>query len=187
MDNTNDAFNSLGLEGITLQDTTTTSSPTEPTTQISETDIATPTSDLESVTIETSATPSTVQSNTDEGDAILNDLSDDETIDLFIEGIMEEKGINAPTEEIRQSIKNNLKNQLLTQIDRSLIAELPDDKLEELNRIAAANGQIDPNLIAQMIEESNLDVTDIVGTTMVRFRELYLGDKLSEADGNTEA
>ncbi|MBQ8156588.1 hypothetical protein IJ101_02260 [Candidatus Saccharibacteria bacterium] len=152
MDNTNDTFNSLGLEGITLQESTT----AQPTDSVASTD-----------------SPANTGS-ADDADNILNDLSDEETIDLFIEGIMEEKGIKAPTDEIQQDLKQGLKNQLLTQIDRSLIAELPDDKLEELNRMAVANGQIDPNLIAQMVEEANLDVTDIVGNTMVRFRELYL-------------
>ncbi len=28
-----------------------------------------------------------------------------------------------------------------------------------------------------MVEESKLDVTEIVGTTMARFREIYLADK----------
>lgn len=152
MDNTNDTFNSLGLEGITLQESTT----AQPTDGAASTD-----------------SPANTGS-ADGADNILNDLSDEETIDLFIEGIMEEKGIKAPTDEIQQDLKQDLKNQLLTQIDRSLIAELPDDKLEELNRMAVANGQIDPNLIAQMVEDAHLDVTDIVGNTMVRFRELYL-------------
>ena len=43
--------------------------------------------------------------------------------------------------------------------------------------MATANGQIEPDVIAKMVEESNLDITDIVGTTMARFREIYLGDK----------
>lgn len=170
MDNNNDAFNSLGLDGVSLHDNNT-STPTEPT-PISPADPE-PT------------TPPKPASDSDEN--ILNDLSDEETIDLFIEGIMIEKGVDAPTEEIKQDIKNDLKNQLLKEIDRSLIAELPDDKLEELNRMATTDGQIDPEIIANMIQEANLDVTDIVGVTMVRFRELYLGDKLAEANKELEA
>ena len=93
------------------------------------------------------------------------------------------------TNAIKEDVKKDLKDQLLREIDRSLIAELPDDKLEELNRMAAANGQIDPNEIAKRIEESNLDVTDIVGTTMARFREIYLEDQKSdtEQEPNKEA
>lgn len=167
MDNNNDAFNSLGLEGISLHDNPNTqTAPTTEPTAASAADVATKPAEL---------TPATTNSTDLQDDNILNDLSDEETIDLFVEGIMEEKGVNAPTEEIRQDLKNDLKNQLLQEIDRSLIAELPDDKLEELNRIVVANGQVDPEVIAKMIQDANLDVTDIVGTTMVRFREIYLG------------
>lgn len=167
MDNNQD-FNSLGLEGISLESNST---PTE------ETGFEQP-----------AATQATDDKGNQTGD-ILNDLSDEETIDLFIEGIMDEKGVKAPTEEIKEDVKKDLKDQLLREIDRSLIAELPDDKLEELNRMAAANGQIDPNEIAKRIEESNLDVTDIVGTTMARFREIYLEDQKSdtEQEPNKEA
>lgn len=127
-----------------------------------------------------------------------NTLSDGEVIDLFIEGLMEEKHINAPTEEIRQKVFNDLKNQLLTEIDRSLIAELPDDKLEELNRAAATTGQLDPVAVADAIKAANLDVTEITGITMQRFRDLQLGQtpetagvsassKTQTATGKTEA
>lgn len=181
MDN-NDDFNSLGLEGVTLREdlSTTNSTPTESNesvVQASEEVAPVPT---ESAPIEpTSSEPATSSDSAVSDSGILNDLSDEETIDLFIEGIMIEKGVEAPTEEIKQDLKKDLKDQLLHEIDRSLIGELPDDKLEELSRMAAANGQIDPEVIAKMVEEANLDVTDIVGTTMVRFREIYLGEENS--------
>ncbi len=107
----------------------------------------------------------------------LNNLTNDETIDLFIRGIMEEKGVKTPTDEIAKDIFENLRNSLLEQIDRSLIAELPDDKLEELNRMASQNGQIDPEVIAKMVQEANIDVEEVTGITMARFRDIYLGNE----------
>lgn len=103
-------------------------------------------------------------------------LSTDEVMDLFIEGIMAEKGVDAPTEEIEKSIHDELKTKLLTEIDRSLVGELPDDKLNELYAQAEANGgTIDPELIADAIEQAGLDTVEITGVTMKRFRNLYLG------------
>lgn len=107
----------------------------------------------------------------------LNNLTNDETIDLFIRGIMEEKGVKTPTDEIAKDIFEGLRNSLLEQIDRSLIAELPDDKLEELNRMASQNGQIDPEVIAKMVQEANIDVEEVTGITMARFRDIYLGNE----------
>ena len=180
MDNNQD-LNSMGLEGISLEGNAPAPATTE-AEQPAATEPVAPTE--ESSAPEAEPAPTSQDEQAEEGDNILNDLSDEETIDLFIEGIMEEKGVSAPTAEIEEDAKKELKDQLLREIDRSLIAELPDDKLEELNRMATANGQIEPDVIAKMVEESNLDLTDIVGTTMARFRELYLEVK-SNTD-NTE-
>jgi len=118
----------------------------------------------------------------------LDNLTDEETIDLFIRGIMQEKGVDFPNEEIEQDAANDLKTKLLEQIDRSLIAELPDDKLEQLNAMAAQDGQLNPDTVAQMIEDAHLDVAEITGITMERFREIYLGQAAEGADraDNTE-
>ena len=116
----------------------------------------------------------------------IQNLSDEEVIDLFIEGIMAEKGVNAPTEEIEQSIHDELKTKLLTEIDRSLVGELPDDKLNELYAQAeAGGGSLDPALIADAIEQAGLDTAAITGVTMKRFRNLYLG-RPADADDDDE-
>lgn len=185
--NNNDDFASLGLEGVTMQNNSTLATPTEPTAEPATESNPEPTPNAEPTTPVASNEP-VITSTTNADDDILNDLTDEETIDLFIEGIIEEKGVKAPTEEIQQDLKKDLKNQLLQQIDRSLIAELPDDKLEELNRLAATEGKINPDIIAKMIEEAHLDVTDIVGTTMAHFREIYLSDgqQLNQPDQSAQ-
>ncbi|MBQ2660514.1 hypothetical protein IJF93_00320 [Candidatus Saccharibacteria bacterium] len=109
-------------------------------------------------------------------DEMLANLTNEETIDLFIRGIMQEKGIDSSKEAMYQDIYNDLKASLLEQIDRSLVSELPEDKLEELGKMAAENGQIAPDVIAQMIIDAGLDASEITGATMARFREIYLGE-----------
>ncbi|MBQ3309219.1 hypothetical protein IJG78_00920 [Candidatus Saccharibacteria bacterium] len=110
------------------------------------------------------------------------DLTDDKTIDLFIEGIMEEKGISSESEELKQDIFADLKTRLLEEIDRSLVAALPDEKLDELSKIVASEGQVAPETVGKMVEEAKLDVEEIVGVTMARFRELYLGEDAENAE-----
>ena len=123
------------------------------------------------------ATNTNIPTNTDQDN--IDNLSDDEVIDYFVRGIMQEKGIDAPTPEIEQDVIENLKADLLEQIDRSLIAELPDNKLDELNNMATKNGKIDPAVVAKMIEEANLNVSEITGATMAHFRDIYLGQTTS--------
>ena len=188
MDNNQD-LNSMGLEGISLEGNAPApaAEAEQPAAEAEQpatvpTEPVAPVEESSAPEAEPTPAPATQDEQTEANDDILNDLSDEETIDLFIEAIMDEKGVNAPTDEIKEDLKKDLKDQLLREIDRSLIAELPDDKLEELNRIATANGQIDPNEIAKMIEEANLDATEIVGTTMARFREIYLEDKKPDTE-----
>ena len=119
------------------------------------------------------ASISTDQSSDEE----INNLTDQEVIDLFIRGIMQEKGTNVGDEETQNKIFDELKNELLKQIDRSLIAELPDDKLEEFNQIATEKGQIDPNMIIQAVIDANVDASKITAITMQKFREVYLNNR----------
>lgn len=123
----------------------------------------------------------TIKTNTD--DALVN-LTDEESINLFVEGLMDEKGINATSEELKNDIFMDLKTRLLEEIDRSLVAELPEDKLDELAKMAAKDGKIEPEIIAKMVEEANLNVEEITGVTMAKFRDLYLGKEENGAVEN---
>lgn len=112
---------------------------------------------------------------------ILDNMSDDEMIDLFIKGLMIEKGIATSGGQLEQDVFDDLKGRLMEQIDRSLVAELPDDKLTELDEMAKRDGKIAPEVVAQMVQDAGLDVSEIMGVTMERFREIYLGDGAQDA------
>ncbi|MBR2989662.1 hypothetical protein IKF40_01905 [Candidatus Saccharibacteria bacterium] len=103
-------------------------------------------------------------------------LTDEETINLFVEGLMDEKGIKPESEQMRKDIFDDLKTKVMTELDRSLVSALPDDKLEELSKEAEEKGQLDPEVVAKAIEEAGVDVGEVAGVTMAKFRELYLGE-----------
>ena len=111
---------------------------------------------------------------------LLANLTDEESINLFIEGLMEKKGIDSTSEELKHDIFMDLKTRLMEEIDRSLVAELPDEKLEELSAKAEKDGQLNPEEVAKAISGANLDVEEIVGGTMAKFMDIYLG---TEEDG----
>ena len=125
---------------------------------------------------------------TAKADELLANLTEDESINLFIEGLIEEKGIDATSEELKKDIFDDLKSRLLEEIDRSLVAELPDDKLNELAKMAEENGKIEPEVVADMVNEANLDVQQIIGVTMAKFRDIYLGleDENAEVENGAE-
>lgn len=107
------------------------------------------------------------------------DLTDEQTIDLFIEGLIEEKGLKSDSEELKKDVFSDLKTRLMEEIDRSLIGELPDEKLDELSKEAAKNGKLDAEVVAKAVEEAGIDVEEVMGMTMVKFKDIYLGDNNS--------
>ena len=110
-------------------------------------------------------------------------LTDEETINLFVEGLLDEKGINPESEQMYKDIFDDLKTKLMTELDRSLVSALPDDKLEELSKEAEEKGQLDPEAVAKAIDEAGVDVSEVMGVTMAKFRELYLGE---DAEGGAD-
>ena len=108
-------------------------------------------------------------------DANIN-LTDDKTIDLFIVGLMDEKGISYGDEPYKSDIFNDLKTRLMTELDRSLVAALPDDKLDEFSKTVAKDGKIDPNVVAKAVVDAGVNVEEVAGTTMAKFREIYLNE-----------
>ena len=118
---------------------------------------------------------------------LLASLTDEESINLFIEGLMEKKGIDSTSEELKHDIFMDLKTRLMEEIDRSLVAELPDEKLEELSAKAEKDGKLDPEEVANAINEANLNVEEIVGGTMAKFMDIYLGtDEKSIAENESD-
>ena len=105
---------------------------------------------------------------------MLDNLTSAEAIDVFIWGIMDEKGVGGGDPEVLQGVHDELRDQLMTQIDRSLVAELPDDKLEEFNKMAEEQGKINPDDLAKAIADADIDIETITANTMDKFREIYL-------------
>lgn len=77
---------------------------------------------------------------------------------------------------MRQELKQDLTQRLMDQIDRAALAALPEDKAIEL-----ANKLDDENFsdedAAEFMKNSGVDLQSVALETMMRFRELYLGDK----------
>lgn len=119
-------------------------------------------------------------------DAKIN-LTDDQTINLFIVGLMDERGIQYGDEPYKSDIFQELKTRLLTELDRSLVAALPDDKLDEFSKVVAQDGKIDPDVVAKAVVDTGVDVEKVAGETMAKFKEIYLGeDTAAEAKAENE-
>ena len=97
-----------------------------------------------------------------------------EKVDEFIDNLLKEKGITDVDPDVLEGVKNDMKEQLLKQIDREAIMRLPEDKANEL-----ADKLEDPNFteqqMAEFIQNSGVNLPDVVVDVMIKFRGFYLG------------
>lgn len=95
-------------------------------------------------------------------------------LDTFINGILDDKKLPGLDEEVRAQLVRDLRVRLLDQINRAVIEALPEDKLTELDA-AMDNSDATDEQVQRLIVDSGVDVKRITVETMLRFRDLYLG------------
>jgi hypothetical protein len=96
-----------------------------------------------------------------------------QNLDDFMESLLQEKGINVEG-EVRDQLKADMTQRLLTQIDRATLNRLTEEQAIELS-----NKLDDPNFgdaqAAEFIKNCGVDAQEVALETMVQFRALYLG------------
>lgn len=97
-------------------------------------------------------------------------------LDNFINSIIDEKGLTGLTEDSRKTVVNELKGALIEQINRAILMELPDEKLDELNNLMDTEGFGDTDM-QNFIANSGVDINKITTETMIKFKAFYLGTK----------
>lgn len=111
-------------------------------------------------------------------EAFLANKSEDEMLTMFVQQILIDKGYVHLDVETRKKFIAEMKEQLTNYINEAIVAALPDDKLEELDRSLDA-GTATPETINQLVENSGVDVSNVVQQTMLDFREAYLGPSVT--------
>ena len=105
----------------------------------------------------------------------LDQLSEEEMLELFVIGLMSDKGMDTLDEPVQKEIAQDLKEQAIYRINQAIIAALPDDKFNELNK-KLDEGAINDEVMNKIVTESGIDVTKIVEETLLDFRKVYLGE-----------
>ena len=112
--------------------------------------------------------------------AALENMSNDELLDLFAEQMMVDKGLRDEVDEdVFAVLKDDLKDRLAMQINRAILVQLPDDKLEQLDRdlnsdAASVEG------FEKMVTEAGVDIAKTTQDVMEAFRNTYLGLPVEE-------
>ena len=97
-------------------------------------------------------------------------------IDTFIDNLITDKNLSGLTPEGREQIASELKDALIEQINRAVLNNLSDEKLDELNDLLDKGG-MDDEKMHDFIMNSGVDVPKVTTETLLYFRNFYLGDE----------
>lgn len=101
---------------------------------------------------------------------ILNQLTQEQMLAVFVEKMISDKGIVA-TDELRGKLYVALSDE----VTKNMILAMPDYLVEKLNN--EIDQGADERAINQAIKESGIDVETITEQTMMAFREKYLKEE----------
>lgn len=95
-------------------------------------------------------------------------------LDQFVRDMLAEKNLpGLENEAVRDQLVEDLKEELLDQVDRAVALAIPEDKIDGFNALLE-NSETSDDTLREYIENSGVDMQKVAGETLVRFRELYL-------------
>ena len=93
----------------------------------------------------------------------------------FMEQLLYEKGIADLDEEVKERTIADMTDILMRQIDHAAISSLTDEQADEL-AAKLDSGELSEDDVPEYLEKLGLNLQQISLTTMIQFRELYLGE-----------
>ncbi|HEU4715425.1 MAG TPA: DUF5663 domain-containing protein [Candidatus Saccharimonadales bacterium] len=103
-------------------------------------------------------------------------------LDQFINEMLDAKKLSGVTEDVRAQLVSDLKQRLLDQINKALIDALPDEKMDEFERLLDDESLTDEQ-VQQFIVNSGVDVKKVTTVTMLRFYDLYVTPPVAGGEG----
>lgn len=106
----------------------------------------------------------------------LNNVSDKEAISRFADSLIEEKGLSGLGDDEKATLKASIEEKVVDTINQSLIYALPDDKFEELEKLAERE-DVTAEQVSELIANSGVDTQAVVTEAMDNFRQIFLSKK----------
>jgi hypothetical protein len=95
-------------------------------------------------------------------------------LDSFVDSLIEKKNLKGLTPEGRETVARELKELVVEEINRAIVDALPDDKLDELDRITSQEN-FNPEDVQKLIADSGINTAKITTETLLYFESFYLG------------
>ena len=108
-------------------------------------------------------------------DASADEKADAAVVDQFVEGLIMKKGLSDMNE--LQNLKKELREELVGQINQSLLYALSD---EEFAKLEAKGDNFTEEDFRAAIRNSGVDVEKVTKETVEKFENVFMGIKLEE-------
>lgn len=115
------------------------------------------------------------QAVTPDADKILQNMSNEEILRAFAEGLLIEKGLGEMEPEVKEEMVEDLLERINAFVDRAALESLPQEKLEELDQMIDNNTATAEN-VAELIKTSGQNTDEMVAKALEKFRDIYLGN-----------
>ncbi len=96
-----------------------------------------------------------------------------DTLDTFIDEIIEAKNLSGITEDGKAAIRDEMRDRILDLINRSLIEALPEDKVSGFSELLDKEG-LTQEEVQSYILSSGVNVEQVTQQVLVTFRDSYL-------------
>ena len=109
----------------------------------------------------------------------LKSMSNKEVIDLFVNGLIIDKGLNSQDDASKEEIRKELTEKVEDFLTQSLLNSLPDEAIDNLDE-KIDSGAVTQEDITQAIKNSGIDSGQIIVDALVKFRQQYLNSSDNE-------
>ena len=110
----------------------------------------------------------------------LEGMSDVEVLDLYLETMLNDKGMVDLDDEVRADMKIDLAERFNAFLSQAFVDALPSGKVVELDNMIDKN-EATPENVKKLLVDANVDTDKITVDAMAKFREIYLGTDGDEA------
>lgn len=100
----------------------------------------------------------------------------DDNFDRFVNSLIAEKDLKGLTPEGREQVAAELKNLISEEVNRAILMELSDEKLDELDKLMD-DGPLSESEMQDFLRNSGVDIPKVTTKTLMYFRSFYLGEK----------
>ena len=94
------------------------------------------------------------------------------SLDNFVDELLAAQGIDQLEPEVRDQLAQDLTDRLNDRLEAAMIAELPENKLPELE--ALLDQQVETNKLQKFFAENIVDLPAVLARELAAFRQSYL-------------